>query len=159
HFSLPLIETVATPTAAAEINALARPDTPLRMSAYAEAASQSVPANPPPIVEAPADFIRWNKLIANRDHTLRHPSIHTLSGPRRKRVDHRQFQTALRTSQGSRGTCWAFAAIAALEAAYARQGVNVKLSEHYLFHISKAHEDQIQNGTISSLVGFQGGPQ
>jgi hypothetical protein len=71
-------------------------------------------------------------------------------------VSHRTWQTALSPSQGSRGTCWAFAGIAALEAAYARTGVRVDLSEHYLFHISKAHELHRAGPGIHSLVGFQG---
>ena len=73
------------------------------------------------------------------------------------RVSHRQWQTTLDVGQGSRGTCWAFAGIAALEAAYARTGVHVDLSEQYLFHISKAHENQVVGGGIHSLIGFQGG--
>ena len=34
-------------------------------------------------------------------------------------------------------------------------GVRVNLSEHYLFHLSKAHENHVGGG-IHSLVGFQG---
>lgn len=50
------------------------------------------------------------------------------------------YQTAIR-NQGSRGTCWAFAGIAALEAAYKRKyGATLDLSEHYLFHMSKCVE-------------------
>lgn len=72
------------------------------------------------------------------------------------RVSHRQWQTTLSHSQGSRGTCWAFAGIAALEAAYARVGIQVDLSEQYLFHLSKAHELHRVGRGIYSLVGFQG---
>lgn len=79
-----------------------------------------------------------------------------LAAARPRRVDHRAWQTDLVSSQGSRGTCWAFAGTAALEAAYARTGVRVKLSEHYLFHISKAHECQRTGTGINSLHGFQG---
>ena len=43
--------------------------------------------------------------------------------PLPRSVSHLQFQTPFKTSQGSRGSCWAFAGIAALEAAYARINV------------------------------------
>jgi hypothetical protein len=67
-----------------------------------------------------------------------------------KRVSHRQFQTTLDVGQGGRGSCWAFAGIAALEAAYARINVRVdRLSEQYLFHISKAHENHRTGGGIN----------
>ncbi|MBB4200874.1 hypothetical protein CCR94_00275 [Rhodoblastus sphagnicola] len=71
-------------------------------------------------------------------------------------VSHRNSQTDFTVSQGARGTCWAFAGCAALEAAYARKNIHVKLSEHYLFHISKAHENHVAGPGIHSLVGFQG---
>jgi hypothetical protein len=35
-------------------------------------------------------------------------------------------------------------------------GVNVTLSPHYLFHISKAHENHRAGPGIHSLIGFQG---
>ena len=71
-------------------------------------------------------------------------------------VSHRRWQTTATFGQGARGTCWAFAGIAALEAAYARIGVNVTCREQYLFHISKAHENHRAGGGIHSLIGFQG---
>ncbi|MER7582610.1 hypothetical protein [Kitasatospora sp. NPDC097691] len=73
------------------------------------------------------------------------------------------YQTGFR-NQGSRGTCYAFAACAALEAAYKRKyGVELDLSEHFAFHLNKAGElypDYVGNTTPhennSSYWGFQG---
>ena|GEM_PF-3108522 len=60
--------------------------------------------------------------------------------------------------QGNRGTCWAFAGAAALEAAYMRKyQLSLDLSEQYIFHMSKAmelHSGTPENNT--SLTGFQG---
>jgi Tachylectin/Papain family cysteine protease len=48
-----------------------------------------------------------------------------------------QYQTPFQ-NQNPRGTCWAFAAAAALEAAYKRQyGITLHLSEEYIFHTEK----------------------
>jgi hypothetical protein len=74
-----------------------------------------------------------------------------------------QYQTGFR-DQGSRGTCWAFAGCAALEAAYKRQfGLDLDLSEQYAFHIGKSTElypDYMTNNlpyeNNTSLTGFQG---
>ncbi len=53
--------------------------------------------------------------------------------------------------QGSRGTCYAFAACAAIEAAYKRKyGVELDVSEQFAFHINKAgelHGDYMDAGT------------
>lgn len=77
-------------------------------------------------------------------------------------VDLRDNQTSIK-SQGSRSTCYAFAAVAGLEAAYRRQhGVVLDLSEQYAFHMNKGTE-LVGNYTMttrpesnSSMWGFQG---
>lgn len=74
-----------------------------------------------------------------------------------------QWQTPIR-DQKSRGTCWAFAGVAALEAAYRRKyGVVLDLSEHYLFHMSKCAEiygdymnSNVPHENNSSYWGNQG---
>lgn len=71
-------------------------------------------------------------------------------------VSHRRWHAPLAVGQGSRGTCWAFGGVAALEAAYARTGERVRLSQQYAFHVCKAHESQVSAGTVHSLIGFQG---
>ena len=74
------------------------------------------------------------------------------------------YQTSIR-NQGGRGSCWAFAGVAAYEAAYKRAyGVDLDLSEQYLFHIEKSGElygDYMTNFAVmhennSSMWGFQG---
>jgi hypothetical protein len=69
------------------------------------------------------------------------------------KVDRRRWQSDFLTSQGARASSWAFAGIAALEAAYARTGVRVKLSEQYLFHIARAWSSQRRGGGVHSLIG------
>lgn len=54
-------------------------------------------------------------------------------------VDLRSYQTGIK-QQEYRGTCWAFAAVAALEAYYKRHHqLDLRLSEHYLVHIHHLH--------------------
>jgi len=74
-----------------------------------------------------------------------------------------RFQTPIRNQEG-RGTCYAFAACAALESAYKREyGLELNLSEQYTFHVGKAFEldpsyitsaSPVENNT--SMTGFQG---
>ena len=69
-------------------------------------------------------------------------------------------------NQSDRGACWAFAGVAALEAAYRRKfGVTIDASEEYTFHMGKAFAlNRVAPGGLaaspvennSSLVGFQG---
>ena len=77
-------------------------------------------------------------------------------------VDLRGSQTPL-VGQGARDTCYAFAAVAAMEAAYRRQyGLVLNLSEQYAFHLNKVTELVGNYTTVtrpennSSTWGFQG---
>ena len=67
--------------------------------------------------------------------------------------------------QGDRGTCWAFAGAAALEAAYRRKyNMLIDVSEEYVFHMGKSFAlNRDSAGAVvrpvennSSLTGFQG---
>jgi hypothetical protein len=117
--------------------------------------SATVDATTAPLVEPMDTFIPRLERVAR----IAGPAPEDLAAARAplpKQVSHLQFQTQFKTSQGARGSCWAFAGVAALEAAYARINVAAHLSEQYLFHISKAHENHRAGGGINSLIGFQG---
>jgi hypothetical protein len=75
-----------------------------------------------------------------------------------------EWQTPIR-NQGGRGSCYAFAAVAAMEAAYKRtHGMEFDLSEHFAFHLNKAGElfpgfetmPAVLHENNSSVWGFQG---
>lgn len=110
------------------------------------------------LVEAP-DRIRPQIEVARRQAALTASSpqrLAALNAPATHSLA--QFQTAFRDQQ-DRGTCWAFAGAAALEAAYLRKyNLRLDLSEQYIFHMSKAMaftpgQDPTNN---TSLTGFQG---
>ncbi|SDL56792.1 C1 family peptidase [Siphonobacter aquaeclarae] len=81
----------------------------------------------------------------------------------RTRYSLEAYQTPIRDQRG-RGSCWAFAGIAALEAAYKRKyGVSLDLSEQYLFHMAKCVElypdyvtSAVRHENNSSYWGAQG---
>jgi hypothetical protein len=75
-----------------------------------------------------------------------------------------QWQSPFK-QQNNRGTCWAFAGAAALEAAYRRKyNIAIDVSEEYVFHMGKsfALNRDSQQAVVtpvennSSLTGFQG---
>ena len=109
-----------------------------------------------PMVEPLATFFSQVEASARLAEPYAAPRLPATRGIPPRKVSHRRFQTTLDVGQGARGSCFAFAAVAALEAAYARIGVHVNLSEQYLFHLSKAHENQRNGGGVNSLIGFQG---
>ncbi len=68
-----------------------------------------------------------------------------------------QYQTSIKNQDG-RSSCWAFAGVAAMEAAYKRKyGLELDLSEQYAFHMLKVMDlrPAVPENNIS-LDGFQG---
>jgi hypothetical protein len=102
-------------------------------------------------------------VAAANERAIRGRLIFVPTVPLGTRVTLAPWQTGFR-DQAGRGSCYAFAAIAALEAAYRRRfGVVLDLSEQYAFHINKASElfsdYMTTSATIennSSIWGFQG---
>src|ERR1700761_221008 len=63
-----------------------------------------------------------------------------------------QYQTPFE-NQGDRGTCWAFAGVAALEAAYKRKfGTVIDMSEEYTFHMGKAFALSVDNNGFAAPI-------
>ena len=113
-------------------------------------------------VLAPADlFLRGveDAKLGTRHET---PVLRLMSDPP-PTVSLAAWQTPIKNQDG-RGTCWAFAAVGALEAAYKRAyGIELDLSEQYVFHIEKAGElysdyptSTAPHENNSSFWGFQG---
>ncbi|MBA3529213.1 MAG: hypothetical protein H0T91_07900 [Propionibacteriaceae bacterium] len=129
-----------------------------RLSSIETVAKDMVPLDD---IEAHVAAVRERNLLAERAGIVAVPEIdirHLLGI-----VSLAQWQTGFRNQTG-RGSCYAFAAVAAMEAAYRRQhGVALDLSEQYAFHLNKAGElypnyesSPSQHENNSSYWGFQG---
>lgn len=128
-----------------------------------------------------ADALRLEVVAASHEHLLDDPVAHRLVVARANEfvrvrdvvrlpallapgaVSLTQYQTGFR-DQMSRGSCYAFAACAAIEAAYKRKyGLELDLSEQFAFHVNKAGElyadyvtSTVPHENNSSFWGFQG---
>jgi hypothetical protein len=108
------------------------------------------------VADSIADARRLGKLVPQGAPALFAPvnGVFTLA----------QWQSGFK-AQNNRGTCWAFAGVAALEAAYRRKfNMGIDVSEEYVFHMGKsfALNRDPQQAVVtpvennSSLTGFQG---
>lgn len=112
-------------------------------------------------VDAHAETVGISNAVAVRQGLVHIPTIARADLPRTVSLAH--WQTGFR-NQEQRGSCYAFAAVAAMEAAYRRQhGVTLDLSEQFAFHLNKAGElypsyesSASQHENNSSYWGFQG---
>lgn len=144
-----------------------------RSAATAEQTASAWPAHDLPTLDDRAASSA--AVVGDRDEYARHveESVRRAAAEGRIRlpdlvqagvVSLAQWQTPIR-NQGGRGTCYAFAAVAAMEAAYKRaHGVELDLSEQVAFHLNKAGElfanfestPAIMHENNSSVWGFQG---
>ena len=109
------------------------------------------------LVESPESYQRRFEELRSQARTETQLKQTLVQADRPATYSLAQFQTIIKDQQ-DRGTCWAFAGAAALEAAYRRKyGLTLDLSEQYLFHMSKAmaYQPAVPDNN-TSLTGFQG---
>jgi hypothetical protein len=109
---------------------------------------------------AQALHVRESTLLALQSGKVQIPVVFLHLGEVVSLAEH---QTGFRDQEG-RGTCYSFAACAAVEALYRRKyGLTLDLSEQYAFHVNKAFElfpnyvsDTRPYENNTSMAGFQG---
>lgn len=119
----------------------------------------------PFVAEAPETYRA--RIERSRHETLLRGNFHvpSIAAPAAHSLE--KYQTPIRNQQ-DRGSCWAFAGVAAMEAAYRRKygfGPDLDLSEQYVFHMGKTVElypDYLTNLAVAhenntSFTGSQGG--